>query len=275
MKPKKAAAGALWYVSATIVAVFALLPFFWMISTSLKARGALMVIPIQWIPEEPTIDAFRKVFSLVPFARAILNSLFVSVSATLITLTSASMAAYAFAKLRTRFTDKLFSVYLATMMIPMQVTVIPLFIILSRLKLIGTFLGLLLPSLFNAFAVFMLRQQFMALPEDYIDAAVMDGASQWRVFSQIAVPMCSPIIATLVVITFMGTWNDYFWPLVVLTDKAKMTLTLALNQMNGQYTTQYNTLMAGSLLSMIPILILYASAQKYFQSGLKLGGLKG
>ncbi|MDP3178292.1 MAG: carbohydrate ABC transporter permease, partial [Spirochaetaceae bacterium] len=220
-------------------------------------------------------EAFRKVFAIVPFARAILNSLIVSAATTGIVLLSASMAAYAFAKLGTKATDKLFGVYLATMMIPMQVTIIPLFIILSRLKLIGTFPGLLLPSLFNAFAIFMLRQQFMTLPDDYIDAAALDGASQGRVFFEIVLPMFTPIMATLGVITFMGAWNDYFLPLVILTDKAKMTLTLALNQMNGQYSTQYNTLMAGSLISMLPILALYAAAQKYFQSGLQLGGLKG
>jgi multiple sugar transport system permease protein len=274
-RAKRGAAAAVWYLVATSVALFALLPFFWMIGTSLKSRGALLAIPIQWIPEAPTFDAYRAVFALIPFGRAIVNSLIVAAATTLITLASSSMAAYAFAKLGTKATDRLFGLYLATMMIPMQVTVIPLFILLSKLRLIGTFGGLLLPSVFNAFAVFMLRQQFLSLPDAYIDAAVIDGAGQGRVFAQIVLPMCAPVIATLVVITFMGAWNDYFWPLVVLMDKAKMTLTLALNQLNGQYSTRYNTLMAGSLISMLPILALYASAQKYFQTGLQLGGIKG
>lgn len=275
MKPKRFLLRVLWYAAATAIACAALLPFFWMLSTSLKARGALMAIPIQWIPEAPTLDEYKRVFELVPFGRAILNSLFVASATTIIAALSSAMAAYAFAKLGSRLTDRLFVVYLATMMIPMQVTAIPLFILLSRAHLVGSFAGLLMPSLFSAFAVFMLRQQFLVLPDDYIDAALLDGATQPRIFALIVLPMCAPVIATLVVITFMGAWNDYFWPLVILTNKAKMTLTLALNQMNGQYSTRYNTLMAGSLLSMLPIVALYAGAQKYFQSGLQLGGLKG
>lgn len=264
-----------WYLLAALAATALLLPFFWMISTSLKSRGALMALPVQWLPEPATFDSYQKVFELVPFFQAMMNTAFVAVTSTLLTLLSSAMAAFAFAKVTFRGREGLFGVYLATMMIPAQVTTIPLFILLSHLGLIGTFQGLLLPALFNAFAVFMLRQHFQTIPEDYLDAAYLDGASRWRTFVSVVMPMSQPIVAALVVILFMAAWNDYFWPLVVLTDPSKATLTLVLSQLNGQYSTRYNILMAGSLLSMVPILAVYAVAQKYFQSGLQLGGIKG
>jgi multiple sugar transport system permease protein len=155
------------------------------------------------------------------------------------------------------------------------VTIIPLFIILNQFGLINSYAGLLAPTIFNAFAIFMLRQQMKSVSNDYIDAGIIDGASHFRIFSTVILPLISPIVATLVVITFMGAWNDFFWPLVILTDTKKMTLSLALNKINGQYPSFYNILMAGSLLSMLPILVIYASAQKYFKSGLQIGGIKG
>jgi len=215
------------------------------------------------------------VFELVPFVQALWNTIFVAVTATVVTLVSSAMAAFAFSKISFRGREGLFGVYLATMMVPLQVTTIPLFILLSQLGLVGTFQGLLLPAVFNAFAVFMLRQNFQTIPDDYLDAAFIDGASRWRIFRSVILPMSQPIVAALVVILFMGTWNDYFWPLVILIDPSKYTLTLVLSQLNGQYSTRYNILMAGSLLSMLPILAVYALAQKYFQSGLQLGGIKG
>lgn len=272
---RKILRGTAWYVMAGLVAVLLLLPFFWMISTSLKTRGALMALPVQWIPTKITFDSYLRVFELVPFVQALANTAFVAVATTLITVVSSSMAAFAFAKITFRGREAAFGVYLATMMIPAQVTTIPLFLILSGVGLIGTFQGLLLPTLFNAFAVFMLRQHFQTIPADYLDAATIDGASKWRTFRSVVLPMSQPILAALVVILFMTAWNDYFWPLVILTDPASMTLTLVLNQLNGQYSTRYNILMAGSLLSMVPILVVYSLAQKYFQSGLQLGGIKG
>lgn len=267
--------GTAWYLAAGAVSVALLLPFFWMISTSLKTRGALMALPVQWIPEKISFDSYARVFELVPFFQALLNTALVAVGTTLISVVSSSMAAFAFSKISFRGREGLFGVYLATMMIPAQVTTIPLFLILSQAGLIGTFQGLLLPTLFSAFSVFMLRQHFQTIPEDYLDAATIDGASSWRIFRSVVLPMSQPILAALVVILFMTAWNDYFWPLVILTDPATMTLTLVLNQLNGQYSTRYNILMAGSLLSMIPILVIYSLAQKYFQSGLQLGGIKG
>ena len=265
----------LYYTVAILVAVIAVVPFAWMVSTSFKSRGALMSIPIEWIPEEPTLDAYRTVFERFPFLRTVGNSLFISVTYTVITLISASMAAYAFAKIRFRGSGILLGVYLATMMIPTQVTMIPLFVVMNQLGLINHYSSVILPSIFRPFAVFMLVQQMRTIPGDYLDAARVDGASTFRIYRQVMLPLCAPTLATLAVTTFMESWNDYLWPLLMLTDRSKMTLPIALSTLNGQYNTEYNVLMAGSLISMIPIVLIYIFAQKYFQNGIMAGGIKG
>ena len=265
----------LFYVVAIALAVVAMIPFLWMISTSLKSRGALMAIPIQWIPEKPTLDAYIKVFSKFPFTKTIGNSLFISVSYTVITLLSSSMAAFAFAKLKFPGNDLIFKCYLATMMIPTQVTMIPLFVIMNKMGLIDSYASVILPSIFRPFAVFMLVQQMRTIPNDFLDAAKIDGANLFQVFGKVALPLCAPSLATLSITTFMESCNDYLWPLLMLTDKNKMTLPIALSTLNGQYATEYNVLMAGSLISMVPIIIIYICAQKYFKNGMMSGGIKG
>lgn len=274
-RSRSAVRQALFYVTATAVAFFILLPFFWMVSTSLKQKGALMAIPIQWIPSEISFEGYKKLFSVIPFGRAAVNSILVSSTATLVTVASATLAAYAFSKLEFRGRDRLFYAYLATMMVPGQVTTIPVFVVLRYLGLLDTYAGVVIPtSLFNAFGIFMLRQYMSTIPNDFTEAAVIDGASHFTVFTRIVLPLSKPILATYGVITFMGAWNDYFWPLVVISDRNKMTLPVALSHLSGQYSTDYNTLMAGSLISILPIILVYLFAQKYFEAGLQVGGLK-
>ena len=275
MTRKRILGSAGYYIVAVLLAVIALVPFVWMISTSLKSRGALMSIPIEWIPAEPTLDAYGEVFSRFPFLKTIGNSLFITCSFTLLTIISASMAAFAFAKIRFRGSRLVLGLYLATMMIPTQVTMIPLFVVMNRLGLIDSYASVILPGIFKPFAVFMLVQQMRAIPNDFLDAARIDGAGIFQVYRRIALPMCAPTIATLAVTTFMESWNDYLWPLLMLTDRNKMTLPIALSTLNGQYNTEYNVLMAGSLISMIPIVIIYLCAQKQFKNGLMAGGIKG
>lgn len=268
--------GTAWYyIVAVLLAILAMIPFLWMISTSLKNRGALMSIPIEWIPKNPTGKAYETVFSRFPFARTIANSLFISVSYTIITLLSSSMAAFAFAKLRFRSANGLLKVYLATMMIPTQITMIPLFVIMNRMGLINSYASVILPSIFRPFAVFLLVQQMRTIPENFLDAARIDGANVFQVYRRVALPLCIPTIATLSITTFMESWNDYLWPLLMLNDKTKMTLPIALSTLNGQFNTEYNVLMAGSLISMVPIILIYIFAQRYFQNGLMAGGIKG
>jgi multiple sugar transport system permease protein len=246
-----------------------------MIITSLKSKGALMALPIQWIPRHPTLQSYRKVFSLFPFGKAILNSLFVSITFTVITVLSSSMAAFAIAKIRFKGAGVFFRMYLMSMMIPTQITLIPLFIIMSRLNLTNTYTSVISPSIFSAFSIFLLVQNLRSLPDDFMEAARIDGASLWTAFFRVIMPMEKPVLATMVITTFMGAWNDYLWPLVMLSDKNKMTLTLALNTLNGQYGTEYNVLMAGCLISMIPIIVVYIIAQTQMKQGITAGGVKG
>lgn len=265
----------IFYVVSVAIAVMVVIPFYWMIITSLKSKGALMALPIQWIPRHPTLQSYRKVFSLFPFGKAILNSLFVSITFTVITVLSSSMAAFAIAKIRFKGAGVFFRMYLMSMMIPTQITLIPLFIIMSRLNLTNTYTSVISPSIFSAFSIFLLVQNLRSLPDDFMEAARIDGASLWTTFFRVIMPMEKPVLATLVITTFMGAWNDYLWPLVMLSDKNKMTLTLALNTLNGQYGTEYNVLMAGCLISMIPIIVVYIIAQTQMKQGITAGGVKG
>jgi len=264
-----------FYAIAVLVSIVVLIPFFWMISTSLKSKGALMALPIQWIPENSTFSAYEKVFTRFPFMRAAFNSFLITVSYTLITLISASMAAFAFTKIKFPFSNGLFKMYIASMMIPTQVTLIPLFIIMNKMELINTYPSVILPSLFKAFGVFLLVQNMRTIPDDFMEAAKIDGAGKFKIYRIVIIPLCLPTLATLCITTFMESWNDYLWPLLMLTEKKKMTLTLALNSLNGQYATEYNVLMAGSLLSMIPIILVYIIAQTQSKKGSLEGGVKG
>lgn len=257
-----------------IVTVISLVPFFWMISTSLKNAGALMAIPIEWIPEHVSFDSYIKVLTQLPFIKSFFNSVIVSLSSTILTLISSSLAAFVFAKFDFKFKNTIFVLFLASMMVPLQVTGIPIFIILMKLGLTNSYFGVIIPSIFNVFAIFLLRQYMKKISNEYIEAAVIDGANMFQVYWKIIVPMSIVPMTTLFIINFMSYWNDYFWPLIILTDPDKITLPVLLSKLNAQYATEFNTLMAGSLISMLPILIIYAIAQKYFIRGIQEGGIK-
>lgn len=257
-----------------IITIISLIPFAWMISTSLKSNGAIMSIPIEWIPKKVSFDAYIKIFTKLPFMKSLFNSVLITICSTLLTLFSASMAAYIFAKFEFKHKNLLFTLFLASMMIPIQVTGIPIFIILSRLNLINTYLGVIIPAVFNVFAIFLLKQHMQKISDAYIEAAIIDGANFFQVFFNIVMPLSIIPMTTLFVMNFMNYWNDYFWPLIIMTDTNKMTLPVILSKMNSQYGTEYNTLMAGALISMIPILIVYIFAQKYFIKGIQEGGVK-
>lgn len=274
-KNKNAVRIILFYLLTFGIAMIVVIPFFWMVSTSLKSKGAIMQIPIEWIPQNPTLDSYKTVFTRFPLVQAIINSFGITITYTVVTILSASMAAFAITKIKFAYADIIFKLFLASMMIPTQVTLIPLFVIMNKLGLINTYPSVILPSLFRAFAVFLLVQQMRGIPNDFMEAAKIDGAGMFRIYAIVIMPLTKSAIATLTITTFMECWNDYLWPLLMLSDKTKMTLTLALNSLNGQYGTEYNLLMAGSLISMLPIMCIYAFAQKYFKAGLMSGGVKG
>lgn len=256
------------------ITLLSLIPFFWMISTSLKSGSALMSIPIEWVPKEVTFASYKKVLTELPFLRSLTNSFIVTIGSTTLTLISSSLAAFIFAKFDFKYKNLIFVLFLASMMVPIQVTGIPIFIILTKLGLNNSFLGVIFPSIFNVFAIFLLRQYMKGISNEYIEAAFIDGANLFQVYIKIIIPMSLVPLTTLFVINFMNYWNDYFWPLIILTDPNKVTLPVLLSKLNAQYGTEYNTLMAGSLISMVPILIIYAFAQKYFIRGIQEGGIK-
>ena len=264
--------GNFWlYAVATLIGFAVVIPFFWMISTSLKENGALMTVPIEWIPSEPTLDNYRELFRMDNFYGAILNSFYLSVVSTAIQLLCASMAAYALTLISFKGRQVLFRLFLVTLMIPSQVTFIPLFIIMSRLGLNDSLNGLVLLQLFNAFALFMMRQSMLSVNTSLIEAAVIDGAKPFTVYLRVVMPVIKGTVSTLAVISFMGIWNDFLIPLVMLSSPDKYTLPLVLNMLNGQHATEYNLLMAGCIISIVPILIVYFAAQKNFQSGMQVG----
>ena len=268
--------GSLFYLMLLVIILFTILPFVWMLSSSFKGSEAIRKIPIRWIPEHPTLEGYERVFNMqgFSFARASLNSLVLSVACTIVAVGSAAMAAFVFAKLPFRGSNKLFGLYLATMMIPGTVTMVPNYIILRTLGLLDTYTGLILPSLANAFGVFLMRQSMMSVNDAYMESAYLDGASLYRIFFQIMLPMVLPTLSTMVLLSFMGSWNSYLWPLIVLTSTDKQTLQVVLGNMNGMYKNNEHVLMAGAVLTILPILVVYLVSQRYVDQGISLGGLK-
>ena len=274
LKLQKVFKGILFYLMLCIIVAVTILPFLWMVSSSFKGSEAIRTIPIRWIPEHPSLEGYERVFNMqgFSFTRATLNSLVLSIACTVVAVGSATMAAFVFAKLPFKGSGKLFGLYLATMMIPGTVTMVPNYIILRVLNLLDTYTGLILPSLANAFGVFLMRQSMMSVNDAYLESAHLDGASLYRIFFQIMLPMVLPTLSTMVLLSFMGSWNSYLWPLIVLTSTDKQTLQVVLGNMNGMYKN--NVLMAGAVLTILPILVVYLISQKYVDQGISLGGLK-
>ena len=268
--------GMLFYLMLLGIILLTILPFLWMISSSFKSAEAIRTIPIRWIPEHPSLEGYERVFHMqgFSFARSSMNSLVLAIVCTIVAVGSASMAAFVFAKLPFRGSNRLFGVYLATMMIPGTVTMVPNYIILRTLGLLDTYTGLVLPSLANAFGVFLMRQSMMSVSDAYMESAYLDGASLYRIFFQIMLPMVRPTLSTMILLSFMGSWNSYLWPLIVLTSTSKQTLQVVLGNMNGMYKNNEHVLMAGALLTILPILVVYLISQRYVDQGISLGGLK-
>lgn len=273
---RKAVRGVLFYGMIALIILMTIMPFLWMISSSFKGEEAIRTIPIRWIPERPTLEGYQRVFNMqgFSFTRASLNSLFLAVASTVVEVGSATMAAFVFAKLPFRGSGKLFGLYLATMMIPGTVTMVPNYIILRVLGLLDTYTGLVLPKLAYAFGVFLMRQSMLAVNDAYMESAFLDGATLARIFRSIMLPMVVPTLATMTLLSFMGSWNSYLWPLIVLTSTDKQTLQVVLGNMNGMYKNNEHVLMAGGVLTILPILVVYLVSQKYVDQGISLGGLK-
>lgn len=259
----------------TLLAFVAIVPFLWMLSTALKTRADVFAYPPVWLPEVLHWENFAEVFGAFPFVRYALNTTLVAVTVTLFHTLTCAMAAYAFAKLSFPGRDKLFLVYLGTMMVPGLVTLIPSYILMTErfLGLIDTYWALILPaSLGGAFNTFLLRQFMLGLAPELEDAARMDGASPIGIFWRIVLPLSRPALAVVAVFTFMGAWNDFIWPLLMIHSPDKQTLTLGLASMQGRWSTRWPELMAGTLMSVVPVILLLVFFQRYFEEGLAFGG---
>lgn len=263
------------YALLTLAAAFMVVPFVWMLSTSLKADQYVLSMPPQLIPDPVTLESYTRLAELFPIARMVFNSVLAAGVTTLGQLITCSMAAYAFSRMRFRGSNVLFLLYLATLMVPQQVTITPLFILVRYLGWINSYPGLILPGVFSAFGTFLLRQFLVSLPRELEEAAFLDGASHWTVFTRVIVPLAGPALATLAVFAFMGSWNAFLWPLFVVRDPELMTLPVGLATLHGRYLTQWNLVMAGSVIAVVPMLIVYLFAQRYFVQGVVLSGIKG
>lgn len=252
-----------------------LFPFVWMVSTSLTSTDQLFVLPPKLIPDPVDTSAYTRALQDFPMWSWIRNSLLLSAIVTSLQLVTSAMAAYAFARLRFRGREVMFAVYLATLMVPFQVLLVPLFIEVRYLGLLDSFPALFLPEIAMPLGVFLLRQAFLSLPRDLEEAAVVDGAGHVRVFLRIVVPLSKPAMATVAVLAFMGSWNNLLWPLVVINSPTMMTLPLGLSGLAGRWVTDWNLLLAGSTLSVLPILVVYLAAQRYIVQGISMSGLKG
>jgi len=263
------------FIIMCFVALFMLVPFFWSFSTSVKTVGEVFEYPPKWIPQSIHWENYSQVWEVAPFGRYLLNSTIVSVMITILTLLTASLAAYAFARLKFRGRDFIFMLYLGTMMIPSQVTMIPNFIVIKLLGWTDTYTGLILPNVFTALGVFLLRQFFMTIPKEYEDAAKIDGASRFHIYLHVILPLSIPALSTLAIFTFVFQWNNLMWPLIVVNKDIMKTLTLGLASFQGMYSTNWSLLMAAAVMGILPSFAIFVLGQKYLIKGITLSGIKG
>lgn len=266
----------IWHLVLALGALTMVGPFLWMLSSSLKAEADVFIFPPQWIPAPPRWSNYADLMNTMPFALFTLNSFKIAILVTFGQLLSCSLAAYAFARFKFPGRDILFFILLSALMIPGEVTLIPVYLIMRDLGWLNTHLPLIVPYFFGgAFGTFLLRQFFLTIPGELEDAARIDGAGRFVIYRRIFLPLAKPALATLGLFIFLGQWNSLLGPVIYLNDQSQMTLTVGLAYMQGEYSTQWNLLMAGTVVSVLPILVLYAFAQKYFVQGVVLSGLKG
>jgi multiple sugar transport system permease protein len=257
-------------------AVLVVAPFAWTISTSMRLPMESFSVPPQWIVLNPDWSNYTRVFERIPFFQQILNSFVVTIAVVIGQLFTASLAGYAFARLEFPGRNLLFWLIMATMMIPLQATIIPVFVIISRMGLANTLWGLILPALPTAFGTFLMRQYFLGVPKDFEEAAVIDGANQLQVFGRVYLPLVTPALAVLAMLVFNGTWNDFFRPLIFINDPYLFTIPLGLNELKGYMATgSISVVLAGVTMSLIPVVIVYIFGQRYLIEGIMMGGVKG
>jgi len=273
---RTSAAGRLLLHAVLVVTGFlTILPFLWMLSTSLKSEGTVFIYPPKWIPDPIVWENYLEAWTFLPMGQAYINSLKISLIVTAASLFTSTLAGYTFAKLKFPGRNVLFVLLLATMMIPGQVTLVPTYILYAYIGWIDTHLPLIVPpALGGAFGVFLMRQYYMTIPADLEDAARIDGCNPWQTYLRIMLPLSGPPASALAIFTFMGSWNDFLGPLVFLNSQVRFTVPLMIASFQGLYSTNWSLLMAAASIALIPVLIIYISAQRYFIQGITLTGMK-
>jgi multiple sugar transport system permease protein len=256
-------------------ALFAAAPLLWMLSASLMPQGEATAFPPRLIPSRITFSHYGDLFTRLSLGRAFLNSLFVAVAATLLSLLFNSMAGYAFAKLKFGGRDRIFAVLIASLAIPAQVAMLPLFLMLKSLGLVNTYAGVLVPYIATIYGLFLVRQFMVSIPDDLLAAARVDGASELRIYWSIVLPVARPVLATLAIFTFMSAWNDFMWPLIILSDDDKYTMPVAVASLLGEHALDMELMMASAVLTVVPILLLFFVLQKQYIAGMMAGSVKG
>ena len=265
----------LLYVFLILMAAIMLLPFLWMLSASLKEDRDVFTFPIQWIPAEPRWQNYSDIWTRIPLLTYILNTVKLTVIVTLLQLFTSSFAAYAFSKLRFKGRNALFLGYIATIAVPWQAYMVPQFMMLRGMGLNNTHLAIIILQAFSAFGVFMMKQFYEGVPTELCEASRIDGMTEYGIYAKIMLPLAKPALSTLTIFTFVNTWNDFLGPYIYLTRDGLKTIQLGLRSFIGQYSSEYGLIMAGSVVTMIPVIAVFLALQKYFVEGVASTGLKG
>ena len=274
-KKNKLIGNAIVYIILILLALMMLVPFVWMISASLKFNKDVFVIPFEWVPKEPRWKNYIDIWTKIPLAKFTLNTVKLTLIVTCLQLLTSSFAAYAFAKLDFKGKNILFLAYVSTIAVPWQVYMVPQFMFMRRLGLADTHLAIIILQAFSAFGVFLMRQFYEGIPDSLCEAARIDGMSEYKIYSTIMLPLSKPALSTLIIFTFVNTWNDFLGPLIYLTTESKKTLQIGLKMFISQYSAEYGLIMAASVLSLIPVFVVFLSLQKYFVAGITTGSVKG
>ena len=271
IKPSKV----ILYLSLILISFVMLIPFAWMLSASLKLDKDVFTVPIRWIPENPRWLNYIDIWKKIPLLKFVLNTSKLTLIVTALQLLTSSFAAYAFAKLDFKYKNGLFLAYIATIAVPWQVYMVPQFIMMRSFGLNDTHLAIICLQAFSAFGVFMMRQFYTGIPDELCEASRIDGMNEYQIYSKIMLPLSKPALSTLTIFTFVGTWNDFLGPSIYLTTETKKTLQIGLRMFIGQYSSEYGLIMAASVISLIPVLIVFLSLQKFFVEGIATSGIKG
>ena len=264
------------YILLIIIAALMLIPFIWMLSASIKSdREVFQMNPFVLIPASPKWSNYSEIWTKIPFLKFVENTVFLTIVVTFLQLLTSSFAAYAFAKLNFKYKNALFLGYLSTIAMPWQVYMVPQFIMMRKMGLNDKLLAMICLQAFSAFGVFLMKQFYEGIPSDLCEAARIDGMSEYKIYTRIMLPLSKPALSTLTIFTFVSTWNDYLGPLIYLKSESKKNIQLGLKMFIGQYSSDYGLIMAGSVLSLIPVLVVFLILQKYFVEGVASTGLKG